>query len=193
MQFSNAETLLYEISLSELPSHTSYGDHTLQRVVLLYACLQSSKAYLDAFLCISPSLYYGEPFTTWSQFSNLVIVASRLSLQHIQGWNSEYARNTLCIPQTMEQIKSKLEEANELLGLSQQPEDEENLYLQYGGGVGGVLKWYEQKIASEEQATGGTDDMMSDWGLDFTAEDLFGGFDVTGWDIACQDLEMRVQ
>jgi hypothetical protein len=119
MHYYNAEIHLYEIGLYA----SDVGEHSLDRLEILHACLTATKAFLDIFQSLPATLYPALPISVYSQVSFAVIVLYRLSNFHRYGWDVNYVRGVIDCSKVIVHMADRFEETGNVYKL---PEIAEN-------------------------------------------------------------------
>ncbi|KIW70231.1 hypothetical protein, variant [Phialophora macrospora] len=111
LHYYAVETYLYEIALDEKVDASRYGSFSTTRLGLLFACLQSTKLFFEAFFALPGSVYFDIPYSTWTLVSHMNVVLSKLSLCVVDGWDHDYVSGTLSFHAVLDQLSAKVEEA----------------------------------------------------------------------------------
>lgn len=87
----NAELVIHEWAI-QAPVDPQSPE--LYRLESLCAALHATKNWLDVWLSVSPFLYQAIPFTSFFQFSRVIVSLFRLSTLEDPSWDKAMVRNT---------------------------------------------------------------------------------------------------
>ncbi|KAJ5746423.1 hypothetical protein N7520_011605 [Penicillium odoratum] len=91
MHVFTAELIIHEWAI-QAPADPQSPE--LYRLESLCAALHATKNWLDVWLSVSPLVYLGMPFTTFFQFSRVIVSLFKLSTLDDPGWDKTMVRNT---------------------------------------------------------------------------------------------------
>lgn len=104
--------VIYELATFQATSaHASYD---FKRREYLYACLNATKAGLDAFLSVDVASYPGVSFSVMIQFSHSAQVLYRLSLLEDPGWDRTLVRQTADVVAYLRRASVKTQEVHDM-------------------------------------------------------------------------------
>ena len=105
-----AEIHLYEISISQT-SGADYGSYPLQRIDMLYACLNACQAFFTTHCKIEPPNYPNVSFITFARLAPSLTTTLKLSLLRTPGWDMQHVRQTVSIVHFIDCLLDKFQEA----------------------------------------------------------------------------------
>lgn len=148
------------------------------RIDMLYATLLSNNAFLERFLAIPPSSFFGTSVTTFGELVNALSVLFKLSLLEEPGWDLQRVRTTSNTSAIIARLAHRFEEAS-LAVDSRIDIDGSTFYTRCARKLARVRGWYDAKVAaepnqSEQQLPLATADLTSMGGMQF--EDIFDEF-----------------
>ena len=114
------ETYLCEIAVDEKVEASRYGSFSTTRLSLLFACLRSAKQFFETFYAVPARVCFDIPYSTWTLFSHINVVISKLSLCVVDGWDNNYVSETLDLHTVLDKFSEKAGEAVQLASRSQE-------------------------------------------------------------------------
>ncbi|KAL2826447.1 hypothetical protein BDW59DRAFT_65165 [Aspergillus cavernicola] len=120
MHHHNLELSLYEIALrDDFPAR--HRIHPTERVNILSSCLSATKSFIDQFSSIPPRFYLNLPYPVYAAYCHAIGTLSNLLLFSGEGWDPEYARSKIDIPNVLTMLIIKIENAAETSRHEQPP------------------------------------------------------------------------
>ena len=107
------EVYLCEIALDDKVEASRYGSFSTTRLSLLFACLESTKAFFETFDTLPAVAAFDIPYSTWTMLSHLNVVLSKLSLCVADGWDPDYVEATVSFHSVLDNMNAKVDEAIE--------------------------------------------------------------------------------
>jgi len=160
MHYHSVEIYLYEIGLSE-PPHSSKNP-SFRRLELLYACLISSKSFLEAYFMIPTASYHNLSSITWIQLSNTLAILCRLLLVNVEGWDLSHARELVDFPATLQHLIENFGEAKKIGDASRNIEEEKSTSYQYTQMMHWLKSNYESRLDIKSMESQHIEDFAAD-------------------------------
>jgi hypothetical protein len=182
MHYHSVEIHLYEIGLSE-PPHSGKNP-SFRRLELLYACLLSTKSFLEAYFMIPTASYHNLSFVTWIQLSNTLAILCRLLLVNVEGWDLAHARELVDFPATLQHLIEKFKDAKKIADATRTVEEEKDTFYQYTQMMQWVKSNYESRLSSNSMEPQQNEDLAADeamMGHFLNLDDAFWQDFVGGW------------
>jgi len=105
------EIYLYGVAVHDTNNSASYGDFSMTRLKMLFACLDSTKSFFDTWYAIPISAYLDSSYFPWTLLGHASVVLSKLCLYDEQGWDPGYASDTIDFCTTVDKVIARMEEA----------------------------------------------------------------------------------
>ncbi|KAJ9616643.1 hypothetical protein H2200_000362 [Cladophialophora chaetospira] len=118
IHYYSIETYLCEIALDDKVETSRYGSFSTTRLSLLFACLRSAKHFFESFYAIPATIYFDLPYSTWTLYSHLSVVLSKLSLCVVDGWDHNYVSETLNFDTVLDRFSANVGEAVQIAARS---------------------------------------------------------------------------
>jgi hypothetical protein len=182
MHYHSVEIRLYEIGLSEPPHNTN--NPSFRRLDILYACLLSTKSFLEAYFMIPSTSYRNLSFVTWVLLSNTLAILCRLLLVDVEGWDLAHARELVDLPGILQRLIEKFTEAKEIADTTRTIEEEKDIFYQYAQMMLWVKSNYESRLSIKSMESQQSGDLTADEAMmgDFlNIDDAFWQDFVGGW------------
>lgn len=116
--FQCLEQLLYETALNDTIDESRYGTYPLNRLDMLFACLNSTQLCLEAFYALPIQDYVNMPYLTWTQMGHAMVILSKLSVLRMDGWDLGYVQSVLDFPVVIDSVLVRFEEARSAMELA---------------------------------------------------------------------------
>jgi hypothetical protein len=143
-----AETFFYESSLHRSLFPTNLNS---QRLDMLYACLISAKSFLDIYLTLPLSSYYGMSIVTLAQLGHALSTLFKLLFVDVPGWDLAHVRETANLLHYFEHIIGRFEQVGAQIDNSQATPAKRSFCSGGALAMGRVKGWYEARIAAETE------------------------------------------
>jgi hypothetical protein len=165
-----AEILLYSPSVREPGGSSVYGDHAIQRLNMLYSCLNAAKAWQDLFLSIPTELFPQFPMTHFCQLAFAQQSFLSLVLLEAPGWDLPYIRESADCLGYMDRLIQRFDDAGANIDPGRSMEGND-VFSRCSRKLRRIRTWLSAKYAAPSQKDS-TIDLF-----DITNMQGFGGFD----------------
>lgn len=161
IHYYNIEIYLYEVALSDNHNFIDYGTFPFTRLDMLFACLNSTRAFFDSWNSVPLSAYSASPYTIWTQVGHALVALSKLTLFVGRGWDQNYVRSIIDFAKTIDKFKADVEEVRKLTTQHQ----DEQMIPEYFPGLGEKLQlmkdFNERRLRAQSTHQGPTPDTSS--------------------------------
>ena len=168
LHYYSAEVYLYEIGFEGFP-----GQASLQRLELLNSCLLSTKSWFDTYFSVYPWLYFNHTFFGLLQVQHALLALYKLSFDSIPGWDTRYVQEVVDLPNVLDMVAQRMEEAAEARKINRVPGDGEDFFSILALRMRSVKNRCMNRPETHQNAPAPCDE--------WTAGDIFGALDGSFW------------
>lgn len=118
--YYSIEQLLYETALNDAMHESRYSTYPLSRLDMLFACLNATKACIEAFYSLPVLVYFDLPYLSWTQLGHSMVILSKLSLFVSEGWDHGFVQSVLDFPTTVDTLAVRMGAAKAAIEMSVQ-------------------------------------------------------------------------
>ena len=115
MEVYTTETSIHEVGFSQVPD--IFGNQNHLRVECLWACLNTTKFWVEAFLTIQPADYVGFSAGVYSSMLHCIILLYRLTIFEHAEWDKSLVSDNLDVPSFLDRSASNFAQVKGAAGL----------------------------------------------------------------------------
>lgn len=107
-----ARIFLYEAGLYDSLWQNANTGARQQRLDTMWKCLASTKALFEVFLSMPDHTIFTASYALWGHLAYALLIASRLCLSKVEGWDVDLVRTELDFSQILEMVTQKTDQGN---------------------------------------------------------------------------------